>query len=114
MANKRKKKGQAVPAANGPHQPIEKRVYSNTKLLSSKIWADFKNPQDVPTMHRKLFDRIQSGRATPSEQVKYRCLICKNWVRGDIEQCRKTHCPVFGQAQHAKQLNRGIILSTMS
>ena len=50
---------------------------------------------DIPVRYQPLFNRSISGKVSPREAIKAKCLECMGYKKAEVRLCTAPTCPLF-------------------
>lgn len=54
-----------------------------------------KQRKEMPSKHRKLYDKVMGGKASPRKAINMMCLECWGYVKTETATCDNFACPLF-------------------
>lgn len=61
-----------------------------------------KQRSEMPSKHRKLYDKVMSGKASPRKAINMMCLECWGYVKTETATCDNFACPLYAYRPYRK------------
>jgi len=61
----------------------------------------------IPTTMKKLFEKVDTGKASPRMAIKAFCLECMGYQRTEVTHCTAPECPLYTHRPFQKRASAG-------